>query len=152
MDGSQWVIPPDSGKAIRSPPSGEARVSLLIAITLFALRGRPVPRLFVFWHNCFPRFFYHLDLSWFSRKDTDLKCLHSKCGCHLCSCYHCLICSGLFFNTILWFDLALKICNTAPRQAPWKKSITTHACTNSVAFLLMIHHAADCIYKGRLSF
>lgn len=59
---------------------------------------------------------------------------------------------AVVYSSTLWFDLTLKICNTAPRQVPWKKSITTHACTNSVAFLLMIHHTADCIYKGRLSF
>lgn len=44
----------------------------------------------------------HLNLSWFPRKATDLKYLHSKSGCHLCSCYHYHICSGLFLNTMIW--------------------------------------------------
>lgn len=57
--------------------------------------------------------------------------------------------NSLFLNTILLFDLALKICNTAPGKYLGKNQLTTHACTNSVAFLLTIHHITDYIYKDR---
>lgn len=143
-----------SGKTVRKPVS---RVSLLVAITQFGLRekknsNQPVPMPFWFLTQLFSQTFLLLKFILIYQKGHWFTMSAFKIWLSLVLPLSLPYCTSLFINTILLFDPALKICNAAPRQLPWKKSITTHACTNAVAFLLMIHHIAVCIYKRRLSF
>jgi len=139
-----------SGKALRNPVFAGAMVSLLIAVTQICLRenrspNQPVPMSSHFLAQLFLQTFSPSKFILISHKGHWFKMSAFKIWLSFTLLLSLPPWSSLFLNTILLFDLALKICNTAPGKYLGKNQLTTHACTNSVAFLLMIHHITDCI-------
>lgn len=137
----------DSGKALRSSLWWGEGFTLRVIIHFKTKRH---PGLFVFWHNCFTRPYYHWNLSWFPTKCTDLRCLHSKSDCHLCCCFHNHISSGLFLNTMIWsYPQNMQYCT----QASTLEKINYYTCMHKLSsFSFDDNHTADCIYKADWAF